>query len=204
VSASTTSAEFFEGKYRRHADPWNFARSEYEQARYAAILAALDSCAANGVPTASMSDSRQYERAFEPGCSVGELTVRLAQRCSHVVAMDISPTAVEIAKQRCSECSNIEFHVGALPELPEGMYDLIVFSEIGYYFDEAGLQALGNALVSRLRPSGILLAAHWLGHSKDHVLSGDRVHKILEGLHGLRSGHEERHTGFRLQRWIRL
>lgn len=189
--ASTTSAEFFERMYRESVDPWDFSESEYEQSRYRATIAALD--------------KPRYERAFEPGCSVGELSRLLAQRCDRLDAMDISTTAIARAQHRCSELSNVTFHVGGLPhQTPSGVFDLIVFSEIGYYFEEAGLQELGNMLVSRIHTSGTLLAVHWLGTSKDHLLSGDRVHEILSGLAGLRLDHSERHTGFRLDRWMRV
>jgi SAM-dependent methyltransferase len=191
VSQSTTSAEFFEQKYRDDPDPWHFAQSKYEQSRYDAIAAALG--------------TRHYARAFEPGCSVGELTWRLAKRCSHLDAMDISPTAVARAQQRCREFPNVTFHTGSLPhQIPGYHFDLVVFSEIGYYFDEASLQGVGHALVTRIHTSGTLLAAHWLGRSKDHVLDGDRVHEILGELQGLRLEHSERHEGFRLDRWMRL
>lgn len=191
MTASTTSAEFFEQKYREQADPWNFARSEYERSRYDAIIAALG--------------ERRYERAFEPGCSVGELTWRLAALCGHIDAMDISATAIDHAKRRCSGLPNVDLQVGGLPhQIPDGAFNLIVFSEIGYYFDEARLQELGKSLENRIPSSGTLLAAHWLGTSKDHVLSGDRVHEVLGGLDGLRLGYSERHEGFRLDRWERL
>jgi hypothetical protein len=49
----------------------------------------------------------------------------------------------------------------------------------------------------------VLLAVHWLGSSKDHVLSGDRVHEVLESLDGLVVTCSDRHAGFRLERWER-
>ena len=191
MNASTTSVEFFEQKYRENADPWDFARSEYERSRYGAIISALG--------------ERRYERAFEPGCSVGELTWRLASHCELVDAMDISATAIDRAKLRCSGLSNVTLRVGGLPHhIPEGSFDLIVFSEIGYYFDEALLRQLGKSLVNRISSSGTLLAAHWLGTSKDHVLSGNRVHKVLGGLSELRLSCSERYEKFRLDRWDRI
>jgi SAM-dependent methyltransferase len=191
VIHSTTTAEFFDAKYRENRDPWNFAHSEYERSRYDAILAALS--------------TQTYQRAFEPGCSVGELTARLAARCIQVEAMDISPTAVASARLRCQEFSNVEIHVGALPQtMPDGTFDLIVFSEIGYYFEETSLQESAKMFVSRISPSGTFLAAHWLGTSQDHILSGDRVHEILVDVDGLQMEHSERHTHFRVDRWRRI
>lgn len=191
LNESTTSAEFFEMKYRQNPDPWDFACSEYERSRYDSIIGALG--------------ERQFDRAFEPGCSVGELTWRLAQRCARVEAMDISATAIGRAKQRCHELSNVELRVGGLPDqMPAGEFDLIVFSEIGYYFDEDSLHKLGKMLVHQLSPCGIFLAAHWLGRSQDHLLSGDRVHEILGALSGLRIDQSARHGAFRLDRWTRV
>ncbi len=189
--ASTTSAEFFERKYRANEDPWNFAGSQYERYRYDTIIAALD--------------QPSYARVFEPGCSVGELTRLLAARCEHVDAMDISAAAVTYAQRRCRTIANVTFHLGSLPhQMPEDIFDLIVFSEIGYYFNEGSLRELGIGLVRRMQIGGTLLAAHWLGSSEDHLLSGDRVHEVLGGLAGLRLNHSERHTGFRLDRWMRV
>lgn len=190
MKTDTLSQAFFESKYRNDPDPWNFASSAYELGRYQATLEALA--------------DRQYRRAFEPGCSIGILTARLAAVCGQVEALDISPTAVESARKRCKAFPNVNIVCGALPEfIPGGRFDLIVFSEIGYYFDERQLQELGQTLVKQLLNPGTLLAAHWLGESADHVLTGDRVHELLGALDGLRHVHSERHSGFRLDRWER-
>jgi SAM-dependent methyltransferase len=187
---STTDASFFEAKYRAQADPWNFAGSAYEQSRYDAILGALD--------------KPRYTRAFEPACSVGELTQRLATRCDNVEASDISPSAVDRAKERCRNFSNVHIAVGTLPHhIPNSQFDLIVFSEVGYYFDEAGLRSLIAMLVDRLSNGSTFLAAHWLGSSKDHLLSGDQVHQILADTIPLQLGFSSRTTDYRLDRWTR-
>ena len=188
MTMDPTSLPFFEEKYQRNPDPWGFASSPYEQSRYSAIFNAL--C------------YRRYKRGFEPGCSIGVLTALLATICDQVYAMDISPTAVSHAGERCRNLRGVKVSCGALPHhLPAGTFDLVVMSEIGYYFDEESLLKLGKNLVSRIPDSGILLAAHWLGASEDHVLSGDRVHEILGTLDGLDLEHSERHAGFRLDRW---
>ncbi len=183
----TVSQEFFDEKYRQKSDPWDFASSEYEQSRYQAVFDALH--------------YRRFARAFEPGCSIGILTERLAAICDRVVAVDISPTAVDSARERCKTLSNVEITCGALPDLPAGDFDLVVMSEIGYYFDERQLTLLAEKLAGKIRKPGVLLAAHWLGYSEDHLLSGDRVHEIFGALADLTVGHSERHAAFRLDRW---
>jgi SAM-dependent methyltransferase len=186
----TTSQDFFEQKYKQADDPWAFATSDYEQRRYAAIMAAIS--------------DRRYRHAFEPGCSVGVLTAQLATLCDRVDAMDISPTAIDQARQRTQHLPNVQTTCGALPALiPPGEFDLIVFSEIGYYFAEDDLFSLATELVHRNCKSGIFLAAHWLGESPDHLLSGDRVHEVLAQVPNLSLQHAERHPGFRLDVWTR-
>jgi SAM-dependent methyltransferase len=189
MSLSQTSAEFFESMYAEREDPWEFASSQYERDRYEAIVRALG--------------NRRYRRAFEPGCSIGILTAQLAMFCDRVEAMDISPTAVARARLHCEHLPNVQILCGSLPEMiPDGEFDLVVFSEIGYYFTEAQLSAVATELVKQMSPAATLLAVHWLGSSRDHVLDGDRVHTVLKTLPNLRLVQSERYPGFRLDRWI--
>jgi len=91
---------------------------------------------------------------------------------------------------------------GSLPEnVPSGEFDLLVFSEIGYYFNETQLRSVAADLVRRMETGGTFLAVHWLGFSADHVLDGDRVHGVLETTANLRNVQSERYSGFRLDRW---
>lgn len=188
MSYPDTSAEFFEAMYAGNPDPWAFASSDYEQSRYNAILGALA--------------RRRYKRAFEPGCSIGVLTEGLARVCESVEAVDLSSTAIAQAKERCHHLDNVHLTCGSLVDaMPEGKFDLVVLSEIGYYFDEGQLQRIAEVLVRNLTSGGTLLAAHWLGESADHVLSGDRVHEVLDGVAEVRRVRAERHAGFRLEVW---
>jgi SAM-dependent methyltransferase len=152
----------FEAKYEGGADPWNFRADAYERRRYDVTLASL--------PRA------RYHRAFEPGCSVGELSALLAARCDQLLATDASHHAIETACRRLARYPNIELAVAALPEeWPAGTFDLVVFSELGYYFSEDELQSLVERCHDGLEPGGHLVAVHWRGHSPDHVLHGDAV-----------------------------
>jgi SAM-dependent methyltransferase len=164
---SAVSAAAFEAKYRGSPDPWHFGASPYEQRRYDTLLSAL-------------SRSR-YSRVFEPGCSVGVLTAALATRCAGLVACDIAPTAVHLARQRCASFPHVHIERADLAtSMPHGLFDLIVFSELGYYFTAAMLARIIRALATRMKPRAEFVAVHWLGYSKDHVLHGDAVHAILK------------------------
>ena len=190
---NTTSRDFFERMYRARPDPWSFATSAYERKRYATTL--------RFVPP------QCFQRVFEPGCSIGELTVELAARCGFVTAIDIAEPAVESARRRCAHLDNVDIHQGSLlEEMPAGPFDLVVFSEIGYYFTKSQLVEIGYALASRIEPRGQLLAVHWTGASPDHLIRGVQVHDLLRRGLPMEHLHHEVHPsqerdGFVLDLW---
>ena len=180
----------FEEMYRTDADPWCFASSAYEQRKYDLTAAAL--------PKA------RYERGFEPACAIGELTIRLAPRCQTLVAMDAAPSAWRAARLRCAASPGVEVRLGELPaDWPEGRFDLVVLSELGYYFDPEELALLRDRAIGSLEQGGTLIAVHWRGRSADHLLHGDEVHAVLatgDDITPIASYLEAR---FRLDVWLR-
>jgi cyclopropane fatty-acyl-phospholipid synthase-like methyltransferase len=186
-----SSAAFFETKYQTKTDPWDFSSDTYEQGRYDAIMRAIS--------------HRRYRRAFEPGCSIGILTARLAAHCDAVDAIDFSPTASAQAQARCAHLPYVEVRCAALPEgTPAKDFDLLVLSEIGYYFTSQAWEQTSFALIDSMPHGSTVLAAHWLGHSKDHRISGDEVHRILRSHSELQVEHSERTQHMRLDRLVRL
>ncbi len=167
--ASTTDQAFFEAKYAGDPahDPWRFATDRDEQGRYDAILDALP--------------PGRFAHALEPGCGIGELSWRLAQRCDRVTAFDLAPTAVRRAQRSLRRRLNVDLHVGRLPDdlPPGGPFDLLCVVEVGYYFEPAELRTVVSALVARAAPSATVVACHWTGVSTDHVLPGTTVHDLL-------------------------
>ncbi len=187
---SETSEEFFDAMYRESPDPWGFATDAYEQSRYSAIMASLG--------------TRQFQLAVEPGCSVGALTERLADVCDHVEAFDISATAVKQAQARCATKQNVHIqHAKFDGSIPHGC-DLLLLCEIGYYFTQQQLLDMAGRALYTLEPGATVLACHWLGTSKDHILTGDQVHDTLRQLPDLKHEHDERHKHFRLDRWRKI
>ncbi len=190
----TTSPAFFEAKYRADDDPWRFAESGYELDRYRAIIRALG--------------GTRFRHAWEPGCSVGVLTEQLAAVCDRVDACDLSPTAVERARIRCARLPGVTIRCASLTEpAPIQDCDLIVLSEIGYYFTSLAWSAMLCSIVNAMQAGATLLAAHWLGNSPDHILHGDKVHALMHNEqleHQVGERHEDaKHGGFRLDRWRR-
>jgi len=186
----TTSQAFFDGLYASSPDPWGFTTDSYEQGRYRHII--------------SLLGDQTFERGFEPGCSIGELTHRLAQRCRHLLAIDISPIAVERAKTRCAGLSHVVIAHGGLPgHLPAPGVDLLVLSEIGYYFDPARLAAVLDRLAERTVTGGLLIAAHWTGVSADHLQSGLEVHQVIGTHRAFEGQHHEARPGYVIGTWRR-
>ncbi|MCU1502546.1 MAG: NodS family protein [Ilumatobacteraceae bacterium] len=178
----------FEPPYARDGDPWNFATSPYELERYATTMELV---------------GRGHRRGFEPGCSVGVLTAQLAAVCDEVVAVDPSPSAIATARRRVDAFDHVGLSVGALPEWwPAGSFDLVVLSELGYYWDRVELAELVRRTADLLSSPGRLVAVHWLGHSDDHLLHGSEVHEVLGEVLGPPDD-ERRHEQFVAAVWHR-
>lgn len=158
--------EYFEDLYAADRDPWRFETSEYEDEKYSHTIAALE--------------GRRYERGLEVGCSIGVLTRRLAARCDALFALDVSERAVAGARERLGDLPGVRVERRSLPEdMPDGPFDLIVCSEVLYYWDR---ELLGEALEqfsARLEPGGSLLAVHWRPRTDTYPLQGDEVHALL-------------------------
>jgi SAM-dependent methyltransferase len=160
--------DYFEDLYAESADPWGFETSDYERKKYERTLESLG--------------GRRFRRAFEAGSSIGIFTVMLAPRCDELLAVDTSEKAVEIARERVAEQSHVRVERRTLPEeIPEGPFDLIVASEVLYYWPrEVVLEAL-RRFEATLAPGGILVAVHWRKETKTYPLQGDEVHELLVG-----------------------
>jgi hypothetical protein len=68
---------------------------------------------------------------------------------------------------------------------PSGRFDLIMFSEILYYFGDHDLEQMLDNTVAALETDGTLLAVHWRHPVADYPRSGDDVHRALAAQSGL-------------------
>ncbi len=153
--------EYFDALHERRPDPWGFTARWYEERKRALTLASLP--------------RRRYPRALEVGCSIGVLTSDLAERCDDLLAIDISPVAAERARERVGSRARVEVR-DAGAALPAGPFDLIVLSEVGYYFTAERLGPLLADAVSQLAEGGELLLCHWRHPVADYPQGGDEVH----------------------------
>jgi LmbE family N-acetylglucosaminyl deacetylase/SAM-dependent methyltransferase len=177
---------YFAGLYERAADPWGLADRFYEQRKRAMLLAALT--------------RPRFRRAFEPGCATGLLTAQLAQRCDEVVAWDIVTSAVEQTAARVADFDNVTIAQGAVPDdWPDGDFDLIVLSEVGYYCTDPN--ALARRVARSLTEDGVLVACHWRHEAAMHPQTAEAVHSALGAGQHLLVDHVE--DDFLLQVWSR-
>jgi predicted TPR repeat methyltransferase len=186
---TSTSRRYFESMYESGADPWQFATSEYERRKYALTVAALP--------------RERYHNAFEPGCSIGVLSEHLALRCDRLLSTDIIGEALKAAAVRLSEYRNVVVEERSIPdEWPRETFDLIVLSEIAYYFDEEALERVLRSVVETTNPGAHVLGVHWRG-ATDYPQSGDDVHGRIELCPDLQRMVHHVETDFRLDVWER-
>ena len=165
-SKKSLTPEYFEDVYKANDDPWNFAASEYEAAKYSATLDALP--------------RENYRSAFEIGCSIGVLTARLAERCRALLAVDVSDAALAKANSRCRNLTNVEFELMHVPnEFPDRKFDLILVSEVGYYLDVEDWKLTFERIFSHLEPQGNIVLVHWTPEVHDYPQTGDEVHDLF-------------------------
>jgi len=160
-------ASYFEGIFAQDADPWDLASSAYEADKHAATIAALG--------------GRRYRSALEIGCAGGVLTRRLSARCDKLLAIDISRSALSQAQERCNDLDNVCFRECDYPRWSEAVngFDLIVVSEVAYYWASDDLVAAANRLRSTLQEGGDLILVHWIG-ATDYPQTGDDATESLQ------------------------
>jgi SAM-dependent methyltransferase len=183
------SRTYFDEIYRSDPDPWEFESSWYEQRKYALTMAALP--------------DRRYRSAFEPGCSIGVLSSLLAERCDQLLATDIVPGIVERARERCRALPQVRCELRPVPEeWPAEPFDLVILSEIAYYFDRPTLHGMVSQALASCAPSATFVGVHWRGET-NYPLSGDEAHDIIGSHRGLRHRAHYAETDFLLDVWSR-
>lgn len=176
----SVSAEWFESFYQRHDDPWGLDSRWYEERKRAVLLASLP--------------DHRYDRGLELGCATGVVSQSLAIRCGRLLSIDAVDAALAKARERLTGVPNVEFRRALLPDdWPSGRYDLIVLSEIGYYWDAPDLEKAIERILGSLTKEGHLVACHWRHPVANHPVTGDGVHVALRTQPGLVSTvrHEE-------------
>lgn len=172
----------FEARFRQQQDPWDCG-NRYEADKAAQTLGFLP--------------AGRIENALEVGCAEGHMSLHLAARVKHLLAMDISATALRRAAERCAFVGNVEFwQVDAFAKPLERPFDLIVCSEILYYCrDRKMLREVARRLTDTIRMGGYLLLAHGnqiiddpskTGFDWGHAFGSQVIDEVFSGMSDLR------------------
>lgn len=96
------------------------------------------------------------QNALEIGCGTGAFARRLAERARHVVALDLSPEMIRVARSRSRELSNLEFHVADAMswDFPAAHFDCIASIATLHHLP---LRAMILKLKAALKPEGVLI-----------------------------------------------
>lgn len=167
MTAPSQQPGYFDALYAINPDPWGFEIRAYEQEKYTATLSALP--------------KKRFASCLEVGCSIGVLTERLGSRCDKVLGIDIAEAALEQARLRCRGVPTIYFDRSELPiRAPDGPFDLIVLSEVLYYFDEVEINAIARQISKQTSSDTIFVLVHWLGPTPDYPLTGETATAAFE------------------------
>lgn len=186
-----TNAEgYFDNLYSNNPDPWAYRQRWYEKRKRDLTLASLP--------------RQRYTRAFEPGCSNGELSLTLATRCDQLLCTDFNAQAVDLAAKRLASTPGVRVEQRALPEgWPPGKFDLIVLSEIGYYLSPRDWETVALQAGQSLAADGTLLACHWLHPIEGCAMNGLEVHRVLAEVLELKPWICHQEKDFILELWSR-
>lgn len=110
-------------------------------------------------------------RILDAGCGAGQMTAELAQRGAEVVAVDISPSLLGIARNRLPEALHpyVSFHSGDMLSEDLGYFDhVLAMDSLIYYHDHDIAQSLSGLkgrtsgrIVFTVAPRTPLLMAMW-------------------------------------------
>lgn len=170
-SGTNTAADaerVFDAIHLASSDPWDYSSSWYEKRKRTLTMAALP--------------KPRYARGLELGCSSGVLSAELAQRCEQILCVDASGQALASAEARLADIPGVTTaHMTVPTQWPDGRFDLIVISEVGYYLGAAELDAVLDKSVDSLLPGGTLAMCHWRRPISGWSLDGDSVHAAARG-----------------------
>ena len=181
----TIALTHFEDLYAARPDPWRLASSAYERDKYAATLAALP--------------RERYAHGLEVGCAIGVLTRELGGRCDDLLAIEPVDNALAEARRRNDASPWIRFEPMFVPgQWPEGVFDLVVLSEVIDYLGEADVVALAGKVSASLLPGGDVILVHWVGKKQGPPGEDEASDRFIAAAENLTVLRQERNADYRL------
>ncbi|WP_348787688.1 PIG-L family deacetylase [Leifsonia sp. NPDC080035] len=165
-------SDHFERLHREADDPWGARTRWYERRKRTLLVASLP--------------RESYGNALELGCSNGETTAALAERCDVLLGVDAAASAVALARARTAGMAGVTVERMRVPaQWPPGRFDLVVVSELAYYLARDQWAECIERIVGALAPGGEVVLCHWTGSADDFAQSGAEAHAAFAGLSGL-------------------
>ena len=131
------------------------------------------------------------ENALEIGCGTGAFARQLAERCQHVIGIDLSAEMIRVARSRSSRFENLEFELADVMswKFPQSHFDFICSIATLHHLEQ---RELLPKIKDALKPGGVFVLL-------DLVASSGMTERMLDviGL-GVSSGLRLIHNG-RLQ-----
>jgi magnesium-protoporphyrin O-methyltransferase len=96
------------------------------------------------------------KRVLDAGCGTGALSVEAAARGAHLIAIDLSPTLVTLARDRAAEqCApgQIEFHVGDMLASDWGRFDHVIAMDSLIHYRGADMVRILTGFAARTEHS---------------------------------------------------
>ena len=172
--AAHGAAAAFDRLYSDNIDPWGFEvpQFSYQRRKYQTIV--------------SLIPNRHYDNALDLGCGVGLLTQQLAGLADQVLGLDVSNVAIQDARLRVKDMSNVAFEQADVLNLSselDGCFDLLIVADVLYYLQPMSDQVLKETalrLRRLLKPGGIcVLANHFFFEIDPDSRLSRRIHQAF-------------------------
>ena len=102
------------------------------------------------------------QRVLDAGCGTGALAVEVARRGAHVIAVDLSPTLIQLARERQPHLlgnGSIDFRVGDLLDPALGTFDHVVAMDSLIHYDTPDMARVLAGLATRTAQSMVFTFA---------------------------------------------
>ena len=146
---------------RTAADAWARLTSDAPVGRVrASVRAGRDRM--RGTLLSWLPDNLRGRRVLDAGCGTGALAVEAARRGAEVVAIDLSPTLVDLARERqppFDSGGSIDFRSGDMLDPSLGPFDHVVGMDSLIHYEPADAVAVLAGLAARTRHSVVFTYA---------------------------------------------
>ncbi len=103
-----------------------------------------------------MPDDLSGKRVLDAGCGTGALAMIAAARGAEVIAVDVSPTLIELAAERTGEVAgkgSVDFRVGDMLDAALGEFDYVVAMDSLIHYEAADIASTLASIAERTRRS---------------------------------------------------